>query len=251
MPGRVSALSPWGWRPTLDQQGNCAWMCDCLFMILETLPGITFQGSWLSTVKSYHPVDTMKSPWCPQKAAGHSEISGMDRKASYNSAPSFGIPKRNLLQPQILQFSQRAKSKIFFSKGIIGWIFFFFKANFQERKAEERECVYPCWEHIGPVSPPCRAEVIYQLVEMSSSVQSHSLAYFRSWSVRHSYLWLKLLGLYVGLVEGSLVYQEIVRITPSSHCFKLCLLAAFGKARLYSCGACGMKTELPETMLLT
>ena len=86
---------------------------------------------------------------------------------------------------------------------------------------------------------------------MSSSVQSYSLAYFRSWLVRHNYLWLELLGLYAGLIEGSLVYQEIVRITPSSHCFKLRLLIAFGKARLYFCGACGMKTELPEMMLLT
>lgn len=102
--------------------------------------------------------------------------------------------------------------------------------------------------------PLCRAEVIYQLMEMAPGVQSYS--YFRSWSVRLNYPWLKLQGLYVGLLEGSLVYQEILCTTPSSGCFiekslAQGLLTAFGKARLYSRGACGMKTELPEMTRLT
>ena len=54
------------------------------------------------------------------------------------SAELHSTAKRNLLHPQVLQFSQLAKSKIFFSKGIIGWIFFFFKAHFQgERQRKE------------------------------------------------------------------------------------------------------------------
>lgn len=104
----------------------------------------------------------------------------------------------------------------------------------------------PVGSHCRTFVPPlCRAEVIYQLMEMALGVQSYS--YFRSWSVRLNHPWLKLQGL--GLLDGSLVYQEILCTTPSSRCFiektlAQCLLTAFGKARLYSRGACGMKTEL-------
>lgn len=63
---------PWTSKETV-------WMCNCSFTTLEALPRTTFQRRGLSTVKFCHPVDTMKSQWCPRKAAVHSELSGMDQ----------------------------------------------------------------------------------------------------------------------------------------------------------------------------
>ena len=45
---------PWTSKETV-------WMYDCSFMTPEALPCTTFQRRGLSTVKSCHPVDTMKS----------------------------------------------------------------------------------------------------------------------------------------------------------------------------------------------
>ena len=126
--GRVSASSPWGWGPTLDEQGNGV----DVWLLFHDPRGLAMHH--LPTKRTFHS-QVLSSCWHNEESQNSQEWTS---KAAYNSVPSFGIAKRNLLHPQVLQFSQLAKSKIFFSKAIIGWIFFFFKGHFQgERQRKE------------------------------------------------------------------------------------------------------------------